>query len=149
MTGKASATKMDAPKFCFGEGTQVHTARGLEEIQDLEPGRRVLADSGADMAASQVRGEGWLRVEFGFADPFGSGKDCRVVLLRPAAEVARNGWAAGLEHMSKQLRDDLDIVGTNGKVVLTMPKDSKVSKTIQREPHIEVRQDLPAKRKRK
>ena len=97
MTGKASATKMDAPKFCFGEGTQVHTARGLEEIQDLEPGRRVLADSGTDMAASQVRGEGWLRVEFGFADPFGSGRDCRVVLLRPAAEVARNGWAAGVQ----------------------------------------------------
>lgn len=47
MTGKASATKMDAPKFCFGEGTQVMTASGLEEIQALEPGRRVLAKQGA------------------------------------------------------------------------------------------------------
>jgi hypothetical protein len=53
------------------------------------------------------------------------------------------------QHMSKQLRDDLDIVGPEGKVILTMPAGSKVSKTIRDEPRIEVRQDLQAKRKRK
>lgn len=51
------------------------------------------------------------------------------------------------QHMSTQLKDDVALVGPDGKVVLTIPADGKVSKTVENHPQIEVRRDLPPKKK--
>jgi hypothetical protein len=49
--------------------------------------------------------------------------------------------------MSTQLKDDVALVGPDGKVVLTIPADGKASKTVENHPQIEVRRDLPPKKK--
>lgn len=51
------------------------------------------------------------------------------------------------QHMSTQLKDYVALVGPDGKVVLTIPADGKVSKTVENHPQIEVRRDLPPKKK--
>ncbi len=51
------------------------------------------------------------------------------------------------QHMSTQLKDDVSLVGPDGKVILTIPADGKVSKTVENHPQIEVRPDLPPKKK--
>jgi RHS repeat-associated protein len=98
LTGKSSMSKMDVPSFCFMAGTRVQTHRGLEKIESLRVGGRVLADESAAVRPTAVRAGEWRRVEFTFADPHSrEGKPCRVVLLRSAGHVAQRGWRAGAE----------------------------------------------------
>jgi hypothetical protein len=98
LTGKSSMSKMDVPSFCFMAGTRVQTSRGLEKIESLHVGGRVLADESAAVKPTAVRAGEWRRVEFTFADPHSrEGKPCRVVLLRSAGHVAQRGWRAGAE----------------------------------------------------
>jgi hypothetical protein len=89
---------MDVPSFCFMAGTRVQTHGGLEKIESLRVGRRVLADESEVVRPTAVRAGEWRRVEFTFADPHSrDGRPCRVVLLRSAGHVAQRGWRAGAE----------------------------------------------------
>jgi hypothetical protein len=98
MSGKSAMTKTDVPSFCFAAGTQVQTHQGLQTIETLRVGQRVLADSSDSEQMTAVRGREWRRVEFTFADPHTEdGKPCRVVLLRPAEHVTAQGWREGGE----------------------------------------------------
>jgi hypothetical protein len=98
LTGKSSMSRMDVPSFCFMAGTRVQTNRGLEKIENLRVGGRVLADESAAVKPTAVSAGEWRRVEFTFADPHSrEGKPCRVVLLRSAGHVAQRGWRAGAE----------------------------------------------------
>ncbi len=90
LTGKSSMSKMDVPSFCFMAGTRVQTSRGLEKIESLRVGGRVLADESAAVRPTAVRAGEWRRVEFTFADPHSrDGRPCRVVLLRSAGYAER------------------------------------------------------------
>jgi hypothetical protein len=98
MSGKSAMTKTDVPSFCFAAGTQVQTHAGLQKIETLHVGQRVLADASDAEHSTAVRAGDWRRVEFTFADPHTEdGKLCRVVLLRPAEHVAAQGWRSGGE----------------------------------------------------
>jgi|GEM_PF-911386 len=55
----------------------------------------------------------------------------------------------GYQHLSTQIKDSIDLVGPDGKVALTVRKDTKISKPLLNHPQVEIRRDLPARRRKK
>jgi RHS repeat-associated protein len=98
LTGKASVSKVEVQKFCFAAGTEVWTGEGWETIERLLPGKRVTTEAGDGCVPTAVgadKADPWIEVTFAFDDPFGNGGRCQAVLLRPASEVAAQGWHVG------------------------------------------------------
>lgn len=49
------------------------------------------------------------------------------------------------QYLSSQLKDDISMVGPEGKVIFEIPSNATVSKPVRNNPQIEVRKNLPPK----
>jgi RHS repeat-associated protein len=120
LAGKAAGQKADVGKFCFAAGTGVWRAEGMSSIEDLKPGQRVLTGEGDDVSTTQVTEGGWQQVEFAFPDPFGSGQECRVVLLRPEWYIAQGAWRVGSE-VTVDFGEEVSAPGGAARIVSMTP----------------------------
>jgi hypothetical protein len=53
------------------------------------------------------------------------------------------------QHLSTQIKDNIDLVGPDGKVMVSVRENTRVSKPLANHPQVEIRKSLPSRKRKK